>query len=367
MLRPFAVPMTTATGFGPLPELLEARCGTRALQRVFAGARLPLALVEDRNHPVPFAAMVGVFESAARAAGERTFGFEVGAGMSVASYGVWLDYAAGAPTLGDALKRSVAAIRFHQTVGRLSLETAGDVVVWSYRPPPFPGEQIQHSDHVIAPMIRFVAGFLGRRWRPRRIELNYPRDPLAAALEARTGVPIRFAAPAAGIAIPIGDLRARRPAPRPSKAGGILTLREVAAASALAEGPEPLRSLSAIVAVRLMEGRVDIEGAAAMAGLGVQGLQRRLREAGLSYRDVVGAARQARAEALLRETELSVTEIAVEVGYSEHANFTRAFRRARGTSPTEYRARAAAARETHRPPAFVAPDDGGEPTRRSGR
>jgi AraC-like DNA-binding protein len=117
-------------------------------------------------------------------------------------------------------------------------------------------------------------------------------------------------------------------------------LGEVAASSALAGKSEPMRSVHAIVTLRLMEGQADIEGAAAMAGIGVQALQRRLREAGLSYRDLVGAARQARAEALLRETDRSVTEIALELGYTEHANFTRAFRRALGCTPTDFRSRA---------------------------
>jgi AraC-like DNA-binding protein len=260
--------------------------------------------------------------------------------MSESAYGVWLDYAAEAPTLGQALARAVAAIRFHQTVGRLSLDPAGGSVVWRYWPPPVPRDHVQHSDHVLAPMIRVVARYAGPGWRPRAIEVNYPRDPEARALERRTGVPIRFGAPAVGIEIPIGDLGAERTRSRVRAATGTLTLREVAASSVLAEETEPLRSVRAIVALRLMEGRTDIEGAAAMAGIGAQALQRRLREAGLSYRDVVGAARLARAEALLRETDLSVTEIALDLGYNEHANFTRAFRRATGLTPTDFRSRA---------------------------
>jgi AraC-like DNA-binding protein len=340
MPRSFSVPMTTATGFGPLPELLAERCGERAVQRVFAGERLPLALIEDRRHLVPFTAMLGVFEQAARRAGNRTFGFDVGAGMSEGSYGVWLDYAGEAPTLGEALRRAVSAIRFHQTVGRLSLDPSGGSVVWRYWPPPVPHDHTQHSDHVIAPMIRMVARYAGPGWQPRAIEVNYPRDPATRALERRTGVPIRFGAPAVGIEIPVTDLGAGRPSARVRAAGRTLTLREVAASSVLAEETEPLRSVRAIVALRLMEGHTGIEGAAAMAGLGVQGLQRRLREAGLSYREIVGAARLARAEALLRETDLTVTEIALELGYNEHANFSRAFRRATGCTPSDFRTRA---------------------------
>lgn len=339
MPRPFSVPMTTATGLGPLPELLVERCGERAVQRVFHSERLPLVLVEERRHPVPFAAMLGAFERAARVAGDRTFGFDVGIGMSVGCYGVWLDYAAGAPTLGRALARAVSAIRFHQTVGRLSLDPSGGSVVWRYWPPPIPRDHTQHSDHIVAPMIRFVSGYAGPGWRPRAVEVNYPRDPQAHALERRVGVPVRFGAPAVGIEIPMVDLQAPRRRSPGRAAAERLTLEEVAASSALAGESEPMRSMYAIATLRLTEGQADIEGAAAMAGIGVQALQRRLREAGLSYRDLIGAARQARAKALLRETDLSVTEIAFELGYNEHASFTRAFRRAVGCTPTDFRNR----------------------------
>lgn len=181
MPRRFSVPMTTATGFGPLPDLLVERCGEAAMQRAFAAERLPLGLVAERARLIPLAAMLGVFEQAARIAGQRTFGFEVGSGMSDGAHGVSLDYAAAAPTLGQALARAVSAIRFHQTVGRLSLDPAGGTVVWRYWPPPIPRSHVQHGDHVIPPMIRFVRRHAGARWRPR-------------AIEQRVGVPIRFAA-----------------------------------------------------------------------------------------------------------------------------------------------------------------------------
>jgi AraC-like DNA-binding protein len=41
---------------------------------------------------------------------------------------------------------------------------------------------------------------------------------------------------------------------------------------------------------------------------------------------------------MLRETKLSVTEIAFALGYFDHANFTRAFNRWVGCTPSEYRA-----------------------------
>jgi len=118
-----------------------------------------------------------------------------------------------------------------------------------------------------------------------------------------------------------------------------VTLRDVLADVILANAPEPARSISAVVALRLLDGRSDIDGVAQVLGLGVQGLQRRLREKGFTYREIVDAARHARAVRLLVETRLSVFEIALSLGYETHAAFTRAFTRWEGCAPSEYRRR----------------------------
>ncbi|MEU3877024.1 MULTISPECIES: AraC family transcriptional regulator [Streptomyces] len=52
-----------------------------------------------------------------------------------------------------------------------------------------------------------------------------------------------------------------------------------------------------------------------------------------------------RAMCLLRETERSVTDICMEVGFSSLGTFSRTFRDIVGQSPREYRKRAAAVRE----------------------
>ncbi|MFD2499302.1 helix-turn-helix transcriptional regulator [Rhizorhabdus histidinilytica] len=54
----------------------------------------------------------------------------------------------------------------------------------------------------------------------------------------------------------------------------------------------------------------------------------------------VEEARLARAQAMLRETNLPLKQVAAALGFSGPSSFTLAFRRATGTTPARYRAEA---------------------------
>ena len=66
-------------------------------------------------------------------------------------------------------------------------------------------------------------------------------------------------------------------------------------------------------------------------------LKRKLAERGTSYSQLLEDQRRDKALLFLRSKELSVDEIADKLGYSDAANFTRAFRRWTGKSPIAFR------------------------------
>ena len=71
--------------------------------------------------------------------------------------------------------------------------------------------------------------------------------------------------------------------------------------------------------------------------MSVRTLQRRLAAAGVSHEVLVAQTRFATAAAVLEQTNAKILDLALDLGYSDHANFTRAFRRWAGCSPQEYR------------------------------
>jgi AraC-like DNA-binding protein len=70
-------------------------------------------------------------------------------------------------------------------------------------------------------------------------------------------------------------------------------------------------------------------------------LHRRLAVEGTSWKKLLDDVRYERARQLLQDSDSSITEIALDLGYSDHAAFTRAFRRWAGSPPSQHRRHAA--------------------------
>lgn len=91
----------------------------------------------------------------------------------------------------------------------------------------------------------------------------------------------------------------------------------------------------------LREGDARVTTVAERMATTARTLQRRLKDEGASYQDILEQVRRDLAQRYLEDRRLSVTEIAFLLGYSEASAFARAFRRWLGCSPQVYRERAA--------------------------
>jgi AraC-like DNA-binding protein len=333
------VPMTYATGFGSLPDLLEAEAGSKALIRAFAEENLPLALVSDRVHRIPLASMVGLFDRAARLSGDTMFGLKVGLAMEPGEYGRWIAYALQGETLLDALTRMSRCLTLHQVGGGFSLDPrGGERVIWTYRQSALSGSaDRQHADHVIPPQIRIAQAYCGRLFKPCWIETVHPDPGDASEREKATGAPWRFGRAATGIVFPAAALRARRVDHAGAGKRPAICSLEIRDEIRLRSQERPVERIAAILSLRLLDGKTDIDGAARMSRLGRRTLQRALDREAITYRALLERVRMTRARALIVETGTPLTEIALDVGYSDAAHFTRAYKRHFGEPPSALR------------------------------
>lgn len=203
-------------------------------------------------------------------------------------------------------------------------------------------EPPQVNDFVIAALIGFAARNLTAPAVPLEVHLAHARPPHAADVERRLGAPVRWCANGNAIVIPRAALRVPLRAANPalSRALEVELGRELAELRAMAG---LLGLVRQAVAAELRVGSVSMVETARKLSMSVATLRRRLAEEGVTWSGLVDDLRRTLADRYLRDTDATVSEVAYRLGFSDVTSFGRAFRRWSGLSPTEFRARAAAA------------------------
>ena len=88
---------------------------------------------------------------------------------------------------------------------------------------------------------------------------------------------------------------------------------------------------------RLPTGQVSEEGIASSINVSQRSLQRKLREQGVSFTQLLQSTRRELSLLYVRDPQHSFNEVAFLLGFAEPSNFSRAFKRWHGKSPSQYR------------------------------
>jgi AraC-like DNA-binding protein len=91
--------------------------------------------------------------------------------------------------------------------------------------------------------------------------------------------------------------------------------------------------------------RVTLDDLARRVSLSARTIDRHLKKEGLQFRDLAQQVRFERACELLSSPSATVAQVAADLGFSDAANFSRAFRREVGMTPGEYQRRGVAGDE----------------------
>jgi len=185
--------------------------------------------------------------------------------------------------------------------------------------------------------LALIAGRLVDRPLSGHAEVSFEELPHHPALRRYVTVPLQFGRPRDRLVFPSTLLRLP-----------ILGADRAAHHQALAQCERELVShgnagqLAARVIALLPRaggGFRSLEDLAGELSMSPRTLRRQLESAGTSYGAVLDRLRRSRSLELIDDPTRSIESIATELGYSDAANFTRAFRRWTGSSPTEHRRR----------------------------
>jgi AraC-like DNA-binding protein len=265
------------------------------------------------------------------------WGLELGSALDTASHGTLGVAASSAATLREALETLERFAYLRAPYFRLEGETQSS----SYRLrvaqqiPLEPDVWVGMVELLLLSLQALVESALGRPMEAASFEIDFDAPPYAGRYASALHAPVRFGRPVTALELPSEWLPLPCPFADPALHGAA-TLRLEAAERGLS-GP---RFIGAQVE-RILEGARDelptLGEVAARLRISRRTLVRRLAERGTTFRALVDEARKQRAAALLADPEVAVSEVAYGLGYTDPANFGRAFRRWFGESPRRYR------------------------------
>jgi AraC-like DNA-binding protein len=324
---------------------LCARWGVTA-EALLEGTGLTVAVLKDPATRLPLAVCSTVVERARRLTGEPALAFAMGLHMRLSWHG-FLGFAAmTSGTVREALELAQRFIRTRTSAIELSTYVEGTLasMVLEEREPLGPLREFT----VI--MLLVGIGQIARDVTGQSItgvaECAFPEPAYAAPVLSRAAD------------LGAGTMRFDRPAHRLLFDASILELpvvtsdpaamelasaqcdRELARqADAEADAGTFLGDVRKAMSPRSGDGFRSLEEVARKLHLSTRTLKRRLAEQGSSFSEVLDEVRRQRALLLLEDRHLALEEVAARLGYSDAANFTRAFRRWTGQTPAVFRGR----------------------------
>lgn len=242
---------------------------------------------------------------------------------------------ANAPTVGEGLSRLARYFPLVDGRGGFRVEVDDPVRLVMH----MPGDSIPApaQEYTFAALVSRSRTCAGASWPLKQVEFTFDAPQDTSEHERIFACPIHFARPEARLVIPSSswDLPVR------GADAALFSVLEDHATRLLNELPPhqpPLvTQLKAQLRGELRGGDPTMGKLARGMGMGERTLQRRLKQLGLGYSELLSEVRREMSQGYLREPDVSIAEVAWLLGYSEQSAFTRAFRGWTGQTPGTWR------------------------------
>lgn len=266
-----------------------------------------------------------------------------GFGLSFAESASWTDLGTfgavmfNSPTIGAAIGNGCRYLALQQNAALPKVELCDGDARFIY--PLVNADAVSHAQHselVLGVIVRLCReGTINPGWAPREIHFKHARPDSIKAREFFR-CPILYDQPVDAAIMAPEDLEI----PMQSASAELLTgaLHEAELLiSRLPVAFELTDQVARIVMSSLSTGNATIDHVAHLIGSSPRTIQRRLRDRGTSFNDVVANTRLELSRRYLCDTSLTLTDVALLLGYSDLSAFSRAFRRWTGHTAIEFR------------------------------
>jgi len=304
---------------------------------VFTVADIDPQLLGDAGSRVTESRLERCWIEASRvSAGEGCFGLEVARHWHPTTLHALGIACLASHTLMEAFERFVRFSTVVTDATHFHLEPipSGHHFSWTFADESVTGH-VEEQHATLATVLDMARLCVGGHLSPAAMHLAHAETGCTGSLEAYFGCAIEYEQPRYGLSFTTADLER----PLPTANLDLLSSSEKVVAdylSGLEHGDIVARTRGEIMR-QLPSGKTSEETVASALNMSLRTFQRRLRDNGTVYRELVDDVRRDLAGKYLANPRYSITEISYLLGFSEPSSFARSFRRWNGTSPTAVR------------------------------
>jgi AraC-like DNA-binding protein len=339
-----AIPLVRTTAILPLVKFLN-QSGVPT-EKFLRQVKLPIDTLDNSESLIPLYYGFDFVEKVAKAEGIEHLGILASQKVKVNDFGVFGNIVSQSLTLYDLLQTiSQLLTKTHNSGARTWVSEKGDRIWFNHQyinPSRVYNRQSQY--YACLNYLEIIHSITGGGWHPT--DLYFQTGPVQGLenLELFSKVRVHFHQANNAIGFPKTQLflpirRTENPFLSPQQEDYEHLLSSAP--------PTDLKtSLQVFIRSRLLDGHPDIQTAASAAGMSLRSFQRRLASEKLIYSKLVEQTRFDLAVSMLQDPAIRLIDIAVELGYSDAAKFTRAFKRWTGITPSEFRLKVYLATDT---------------------
>ena len=295
---------------------------------VFRRAKLQSPQLDDPNARYPLAGMQRLWALAVAASGDPCFGLEVGLAWRPTTFHALGYVALASRTLREAFGHVARYSRVVSSGARIEL--VGSTLSVQSRLPVY-----SLGDRPEAPILATLAALavlcreMARDVKLRQVTFTRGESACRERLREFFDCPLEFGARADALVFRDADLDAPLHTSNPALVRANEQL--LANYDAKLESGQVADRVRARLARTLPQGEVGQEALARSLNLSLRSMQRKLRQEGVSFRELLDETRRSLAAQYGRDSTLSASEIAYLLGFAEASSFSRAMRRWRAS------------------------------------
>lgn len=323
-----------------LPIVAAMRAAGADAEGAVSASGLDLDVVLDPDARVLHERVVRLWTLAVDMTGDPDFGLKVSDMVQPGDLGV-LEYGfRKSATVREGLERVERYMRINHDVARFATSLEEGRLVFEHRLPG--GRTLPRApvDFILSNPAKVIADATNGAARPVEVWVDYAPPDDVTALKERFGE-IRFLRGRRALVFDasVADVPLRQSEP------GLCAILDQHARQMLEALPTAgtfADRVRELLAAELCGGDPTSQAMARLLKMSVRTLHRRLSDEGTSHKQLLEQLRRELAETYLRERDVSISEAAYLLGFSEPSAFHRAFRRWTGQTPAEFRAAGAA-------------------------